>query len=37
MWFVLAVPTGWLLGALVTAVAGVRRSRGSAGAEDGFY
>jgi hypothetical protein len=36
MWFVLAVPTGWFLGALVTAVTGVRRSHGAAGSED-FY
>lgn len=37
MWFVLAVPTGWFLGGLVTAVTGVRRSHGTAGTEDGFY
>ena len=37
MWFVLAVPTGWFLGALVTAVTGVRQSHGSAGNEDGVY
>jgi hypothetical protein len=31
MWFLLAVPTGWFLGALATLATGVRRSRETTG------